>query len=240
MSTLPLNGAKLIVVEDDPEIRTLLADLLTGEGGTVNTAKDAAGLDLLLRKFEPELIILDLMLPGEDGLSICRRIRATSPVPILMLTARGEDIDKIIGLEMGADDYLAKPFNPRELIARIKAILRRASGEIANAREIILKTHGFLINTGARTVKTEEGDTVPLTGLEFDLFTCFLKNPMLVLSRDQLLDWTRGRTYDATDRTIDVQVSRLRKKLEAAGAPGDMIRTIRNSGYILAAKIERA
>lgn len=240
MSTLPLYGTKLFIVEDDPEIRGLLQDLLTGEGAVVHTAKDSYELNQLLRKETPDLIILDLMLPGEDGLSICRRLRTEHNMPILILSARGQDIDRIIGLEIGADDYMPKPFNPRELTARIKAILRRAKGEIITSKNGNLDVSIFQIDIGARYVATKDGQKVTLTSLEFELFLCFAKNAMIVLSRDQLLDWTRGRTSDPTDRTIDVQVSRLRKKLISFGAPDDLIQTIRNGGYMLATKVKKA
>lgn len=240
MSLLSLNGSKLIVVEDDKEIRTLLVDLLTKEGCYVRAAKDAVELDRLLRSEIPDLLVLDLMLPGEDGLSICRRLRVEHAFPILMLTARAEDIDRILGLEMGADDYLPKPFNPRELLARIKAILRRAAGEVTTQGRSRLRVANFEIEVAARAVRAEDNKKLPLTSAEFDLFLCFAKRPMRVLSRDQLLDWTRGRSADPTDRTIDVQVSRLRKRLEAAGGSSELIQTVRNGGYMLACEVEKA
>jgi two-component system, OmpR family, response regulator len=220
----------IYVVEDDPEIRTLLRDYLGRQGFRVDIADGGAALDRLIATFgEPQLIVLDLMLPGEDGLSICRRLRAGSRVPIIMLTARGEDIDRIVGLEIGADDYLAKPFNPRELVARIKAILRRAEPVAIASRRLAVGP--LVIDFDARTVAHAQRGPVDLTGAEFDLLECFVTRPGRVLSRDQLMDWTRGRRAEALDRTIDVQLSRLRKKIEDGGEP--LIKTIRNSGYIL-------
>src|SRR5262249_49187085 len=176
----------------------------------------------------------DIMLPGEDGLSICRRLRGVSRVPIIMLTARGEDIDRIVGLEMGADDYLPKPFNPRELAARIRAVLRRNEPFSQTGRS--LQAGELLIDLDARSVTHNVSGSIELTSAEFDLLECFLTRPGRVLSREQLMDWTRGRQADPLDRTIDVQVSRLRKKIDTGAEP--LIKTIRNSGYILAATVK--
>jgi two-component system OmpR family response regulator len=228
---------RIVVIEDDPEIRTLVRDYLQRNGFRVDAADGAAALDRLMSTYgEPDLIVLDVMLPGEDGLSICRRLRAASRVPILMLTARGEDIDRIIGLEIGADDYLAKPFNPRELVARIRAVLRR--GEPAPTTSSRLLVGGLTVDLYARAVRSADGTTLPLTAAEFDLLDCFVKHPGRALSRDFLMDWTRGRRSEATDRTIDVQVSRLRKKIERGEEP--MIKTLRNAGYMLAVPVEEA
>lgn len=224
---------RLIIVEDDPEIRSLARDYLQREGYRVDAAEDGAALDRLLAQYgEPDLVILDIMLPGEDGLSICRRLRAGSRLPIIMLTARGEDIDRIIGLEIGADDYLAKPFNPRELVARIRAVLRRAEPPepAANRRWSV---GPLVVDLDARAVTAANGALIELTSAEFDLLECFVTRPNRVLSRDQLMDWTRGRRAEALDRTIDVQLSRLRKKIDVAEAP--LIKTVRNAGYVLAA-----
>ncbi|MEM6460548.1 MAG: response regulator [Pseudomonadota bacterium] len=214
-----MSAKRIIVVEDDPEIRELLSDYLTKEGYDVSVADGGVALDRLMAcRGEPDALILDSMLPGEDGLSICRRLRAASHMPIIMSTARGEDIDRIIGLEIGADDYLPKPFNPRELTARLKAVLRRSDPPP-------LKTDTFTIGSleidrGARTVRHVRDGLIDLTGAEFDLLVCFLERPNRVLSRDQLMDWTRGRTAAPLDRTIDVQISRLRKKIMRAGGSG--------------------
>jgi two-component system OmpR family response regulator len=189
----------------------------------------------VLRRVEPDLVILDLMLPGEDGLSICRRLRARSRVPILILTAKDDDIDRIVGLELGADDYLGKPFNPRELLARIRAILRRAEqlpADLAPRRRRRFGT--FVVDLDTRSLEAD-GRRVSITAAEFDLLACFVEHPRRVLSRDQLLDWTRGRMADPFDRTIDVSVSRLRRKLVDASPEAEtLITTVRNGGYLFA------
>ena len=227
----------ILIIEDDPEIRSLVQDYLQKHGFRAEMGDGGAALDRHLSVFgEPDLIVLDIMLPGEDGLSICRRLRASSRVPILMLTARGEDIDRIVGLEIGADDYLPKPFNPRELTARIRAILRRNEPRpVAKKR---LKLRDFVVDLEARSVIDAEGSAVELTSAEFDLLECFLTRPGRVLSREQLMDWTRGRRSEPFDRTIDVQLSRLRKKIDQSEPP--LFKTMRNAGYILTARVEEA
>ncbi|MCJ2069413.1 response regulator [Methylobacterium sp. J-030] len=236
------DGTTIAIVEDDPEIRALLAGYLEGEGLRVVALDGGASLDRALAAGPaPDLIVLDWMLPGEDGLSICRRLRGAGGPPIVMLTAKDEDIDRVLGLEMGADDYVSKPFNPRVLLARIRAVLRRtgAAAPAAEAGPKTLSVADLAINLAARTVVTgEPAVEIPLTSAEYDLLHCFVTRPQRVLSRDQLLDWTRGRTADAFDRTIDVQVSRLRHRLDAAGsAAAGLIKTVRNAGYILAAPV---
>lgn len=226
---------KILVVEDDPEIRDLLDEFLTAEGYLVHTADSPPSADRLVERKWPDLIILDLMMPREDGLSFCRRIRAKSQVPIIMLTAKTEEIDRIVGLEFGADDYLGKPFNPRELLARIKAVLRRTNPHSAHAENGsgIKRFAGLVVDPEARSITTEEGTVVPLTTTEFDLLACFLERPRRVLSRDQLLDYTRGSTAETYDRTIDVAISRLRTKLAACLPPDvQVITTVRNAGYL--------
>jgi two-component system OmpR family response regulator len=225
----------VVVIEDDPEIRALLTDYLQKSGFRIDAGDGAAALDRLRSVYgDPDLIVLDLMLPGEDGLAICRRLRSHSRVPILMLTAKGEDIDRIVGLEIGADDYVPKPFNPRELLARIRAILRRNEPALVSARKLAVAQ--FLVDLDARTVTHNGAGAIDLTGAEFDLFECFITRPNRILSREQLMDWTRGRRGSPLDRTIDVQVSRLRKKLETVGVP--LIKTVRNAGYILSQPVE--
>jgi len=226
---------RILVIEDDAEIRGLVQDFLQREGFRVDVGDGGAALDRFRSVIgEPDLIVLDIMLPGEDGLSLCRRIRASSRVPILMLTARSEDIDRIVGLEMGADDYLGKPFNPRELSARIRAILRRLEPEPEVRRR--LSVGEIVVDLDARSATHRENGELALTSAEFDLLECFVTRPQRVLSREQLMDWTRGRRADPLDRTIDVQVSRLRKKVEAGG--GSLIKTVRNAGYMLCAPVE--
>ncbi|KAA0123976.1 response regulator [Methylobacterium sp. P1-11] len=236
-------GTTIAIVEDDAEIRTLLAGYLEGEGFRIVALDGAAGLDRLLGSgAQPDLVVLDWMLPGEDGLSICRRLRQSGGPPIVMLTAKAEDIDRVLGLEMGADDYVSKPFNPRVLLARIRAVLRRAHGTAvpgAGAAPERVSIADLVVDLAARTVTTgDPAAEIPLTSAEYDLLHCFVTRPQRVLSRDQLLDWTRGRTADAFDRTIDVQVSRLRHKLDASGSrTAALLKTVRNAGYILAAPV---
>jgi two-component system OmpR family response regulator len=234
-----MTGKSILFVEDDRDIRMLLADFLAREGFAVEVAEDGAAVDRVLARTRPDLVILDLMLPGEDGLSICRRLRARGAVPIIMLTAKNDDVDRIVGLELGADDYLGKPFNPRELLARIRAILRRVERTApAAAPQRRRSFAGFVVDLDARSVDTKDGMRVPLTSAEFDLLACFVERPRRVLTRDQLLDWTRGRSADPFDRTIDVTVSRLRKKLEVADpAAGEVVTTVRNGGYLFSAEV---
>jgi two-component system OmpR family response regulator len=231
-------GPQILVVDDDDEIRSLLQVVLTREGFRVQQAKDAPTARRMLGpQGSVDLIILDIMMPGEDGLSFCQRLRETLDVPILMVSARGLSIDRSIGLELGADDYLPKPFERRELVARVKAILRR--GRSSN-RENRLRIGGLLVDLGERAVRDAHDMPLPLTAGEFELLRCFVDRPGRVLSRDQLIEWTRGRGSDAFDRNIDVQMSRLRKKLVESGFPEDGFKTVRNAGYVLTAAVENA
>jgi len=229
----------LLVVEDDREIGALLSAFLGREGFRVEIAPSGAAMDAMLRTLQPDVVILDLMLPGEDGLSICRRLRARSRIPILILTAKDDDVDRIVGLELGADDYLGKPFNPRELLARIRAILSRME-PVAAAEAVPRRRHrfgDFLIDIDMRSLEIA-GRRIALTSAEFDLLVCFVEHPRRVLSRDQLLDWTRGRMADPFDRTIDVSVSRLRRKLtDASPSAEGLITTVRNGGYLFAGEL---
>ena len=234
--------ASLAIVEDDEEIAALLGDFLRREGYDVAITEGSAALDARLGKEPPlDLIILDLMLPGEDGLSICRRVAAAGGPPVIILTAKGEDIDRVLGLEIGADDYVTKPFNPRELLARIRAVLRRthATPEPVAASDCFRIADLTIDLGGRRVIVTAEDREIELTSAEFDLLQCFVTRPQRVLSRDQLLDWTRGREGDAFDRTIDVQLSRLRRRL-AGSEVADRLKTVRNAGYILAAPVQPA
>jgi two-component system OmpR family response regulator len=229
-------SAKILVVDDDDEIRTLLQVVLAREGFEVLQAKDAAKARRLLSAGNGvDLIILDVMMPGEDGLSFCQRLRETQGTPILMVSARSLSIDRAIGLETGADDYLPKPFERRELVARVNAILRR-TGPAARAQRV----GGLVVDRDRRSVYDGNEKTLPLTAGEFDLLGCFVDRPGRILSRDQLIDWTRGREADTFDRNIDVQMSRMRKKLVEAGFPEDGIKTVRNVGYILTLSVEIA
>jgi two-component system OmpR family response regulator len=239
----PATSARLVLlVEDDADIRALVAGFLSREGFEVETADGGVQMDRAIARRRPDIVVLDLMLPGEDGLSICRRLRARGDLPILMLTAKSDEIDRVVGLELGADDYLGKPFNPRELLARLRAILRRAGPRpLAEPERRRLTFLGFVADLDARTLEAMDGGRVPLTSAEFDLLACFLERPRRVLSREQLLDWTRGRNADPFDRTIDVTVSRLRRKLEQAdgGAQG-LITTVRNGGYLFTTPVRVA
>jgi two-component system, OmpR family, response regulator len=235
---MSMNNRTIMIVEDDCEIRALLTDFLTREGYATICAESGAAMDNALMRTSPDLVVLDIMLPGEDGLSICKRLRARSRTPILMLTAKGEEVDRIIGLELGADDYLPKPFNPRELLARIKAVLRRGNGPLEFQPSRRVAFGRLVADLDARSVFDDNRSVVELTSAEFDLLACFLERPKRVLSRDQLLDWTRGRTAEAYDRTIDVSVSRLRRKLAAADPSAVFsIKTVRNGGYLFSADV---
>lgn len=227
------------IIEDDDEIRRLVANLLLQEGFAVEVADSGVGLDALLSRARPDLVILDLMLPGEDGLSICRRLRQRGGLPIMMLTAKSDAIDRVVGLEMGADDYLAKPFNPRELLARVRAVLRRSRGMDGGESNRRYVFDGLIVDLDARTLETADGTPVVLTGAEFELLACFVLRPRRVLTREQLLDWTRGRDADSFDRAIDMTISRLRRKIEAAVPGLNPISTIRNTGYLFVAKLKQ-
>jgi two-component system, OmpR family, response regulator len=232
----------IAVVEDDPEIRALVAGLLTREGFEAAPCADGGELDRLMARRRVDLAILDLMMPGEDGLSICRRLRVRGDTPVLMVTAKNEDIDRVVGLEIGADDYLAKPFNPRELVARVRAILRRtrAVHRVADGPpRPVYRFAGWRLDAGSRALTGPSGAAVELTGGEFDLLISLVEHPQRVLSRDHLLDWTRGRSAAPYDRTIDVQLSRLRRKLGDDPASPILIRTVRGGGYLFAASVER-
>jgi len=226
------SDALIVLVEDDEDIRRLVRDLLAREGFAVEVAETAVAFDQILARNRPDLVILDLMLPGEDGLSICRRLRGRGGVPILMLTAKSDPVDRVVGLEMGADDYVTKPFDPRELLARVRALLRRARSHSESEPSRRYAFEGLVIDLDARRLETEAGKPIALTSAEFELLACFVVRPRRVLSRDQLLDWTRGRDADPFDRTIDMTISRLRKKVEAAAPDLKLITTVRNNGYL--------
>ncbi|HET6521029.1 MAG TPA: response regulator [Geminicoccaceae bacterium] len=228
----------ILIVDDDREIRDLLARFLGKHGYRVDVAADGRAMARALEAGRFDLIVLDLMLPGEDGLSLCRRLRATSSLPVIMLTAMGEETDRIVGLEMGADDYLPKPFNPRELLARIKAVLRRA-GTAGRADEVgrTLAFEGWRLDLARRELRAPDGVLVPLTGGEFDLLVAFAERPRRVLTRDQLLDLTRGRAAAPFERSIDVQLSRLRRKIEPDPRQPELIKTVRGGGYMFTAEV---
>ena len=230
----------ILVVDDHSEIRDLLKRFLEQHGMRVSCAGDGKEMKRLLDEREFDLLVLDLMMPGEDGLTLCRELRVKSRLPIIMLTAMGEETDRIIGLEMGADDYLAKPFNPRELLARIKAVMRRTQAEIQPVPETLtrdLRFDRWLLDINRRELVDEEGVGMSLSTAEFDLLKVFLERPQRVLSRDQLLDLARGREAVAFDRAIDTLVSRLRRKLERDPKNPELIKTIWGGGYLFAADV---
>jgi two-component system OmpR family response regulator len=230
----------ILVVDDDAEIRSLVAEYLTLHGYQASVARDGAEMRSALQADRPDLVVLDLLLPGEDGLSLCRDLRANSNIPVIMLTARREEIDRIIGIEMGADDYLGKPFNPRELLARIRGVLRRARGLPASMGDAKrLRFAGWTLDCTARHLIDAQGVIVPLSGAQYRLLAVFLNHPNHVLERDKLVDLTLGREATPFDRSIDVQVSRLRQLLRDSGREPRIVKTVRNSGYVLAAVVER-
>jgi len=232
----------ILVVDDDREIRDLLTGFLERHGLRATPARDAREARRLWPLHRFHLVVLDLMLPGEPGLDLARWLRAQGAVPIVMLTAMGEETDRIVGLELGADDYVPKPFNPRELLARIRAVLRRAGsgGEQAAQAAKSFRFAGFALDAAHRRLLNPEGAEVPLTGGEFDLLVILLERPGRVLTRDMLMDILHNRQPGPFDRAIDVAVSRLRRKLEDDGRNPQVIKTVRGGGYVLATPVERA
>jgi two-component system OmpR family response regulator len=238
------DGQRLLVVDDDREIRDLLSALLTRRGYKVVTARDEHEMRQILESSRVNLIILDLMLPGKDGLTICRELRATKAIPIIILTSRGEPMDRIVGLEMGADDYLPKPFEVRELEARVKAVLRRSKASFSPADPdgsfgARFTFTGWTLDARQRQLFSPQNVLVDLTSGELDLLLVFAERPQRVLSRDQLMDLARGREATVFDRSIDVQVSRLRGKIESDPKAPEMIKTVRSSGYIFTPSVQR-
>lgn len=234
---------RILIVDDDEDIRTLLEEYLHKNGFEAQSVSDGKGMWDALAAKPFSLVVLDLMLPGEDGLSLCRQLRSRSQLPVLMLTARGEAIDRIVGLEMGADDYLPKPFDPRELQARIRSILRRAKAlpaETGIEPPENYRFAGWKLDTRERNLYAPDGVVVPLSGAEYRLLLLFLQNSNVVLSRDQLSNFTFGRDADPMDRTIDMQVSRLRERLRDHAREAEIIKTVRGKGYVLAARVEGA
>lgn len=231
---------QILIVDDDPGIRSLLSDYLQANGYRTSTAADGRAMKQALSTARIDLIVLDLMLPGEDGLVLCRNLRVSSDVPVIMLTARGDEMDRILGLEMGADDYLPKPFNPRELLARIKVVLKRTRIMLTpdKSRHELIRFAGWTLDPVARHLESEKG-VVPLSGAEYRLLEVLLAHPNRILSRDQLLDLTQGRDADPFDRSIDVLISRLRKRLGDDPKSPAIIKTVRGEGYVLSARVER-
>ncbi|MDP1900652.1 MAG: response regulator [Rubrivivax sp.] len=227
---------RVLVVDDDPALRELLTDYLGASGFIVDAAADGVQMRQRLADATPDLVVLDIMLPGEDGLSLARQLRRDSDIPILMLSARGEEIDRVVGLEVGADDYLAKPFSPRELLARVRALLRRANTATRPSQGAALAAQRFefgpfTLDDAVRRL-LRDGAEVPTTGAEFDLLSVFVKHPNRVLSRDDLINRLKGYERDAFDRSIDVRVTRIRRKIETDPAHPQYIRTVRGEGYL--------
>lgn len=231
-------GALVYLVEDDPEIRRLVCDLLARENFRCEAAADGAAFWSLFERRTPDLVILDIMMPGEDGLSICRRLQGRGNVPVLIASARGEALDRVVGLEVGADDYLGKPFEPRELIARVRALLRRRDRTRPGEAPRVLGFADWRLDLATRALTDPADNPLELTAGEFDLLAAFLARPRTILSRDDLMDMLKGRTADAFDRSIDIQVSRLRRKLGDDPREPRLIRTVRNAGYLFTSEVK--
>jgi len=235
------DNAHILVVDDHREIRDLVRQLLERDGFRVSTAADGQEMQLILRERKIDLIVLDLMLPKVDGLVLCRNLRAaSSDVPIIMLTAKGEEIDRVLGLEMGADDYVAKPFSGRELIARIKAVLRRTRSLPPAPEGSLPPTFRFdrwVLHPSRRELEADDGLVVPLSSGDYNLLLTFVRHPNRVLSRDQLLDLAKGRSAAPLDRSIDLQVSRLRKKIETDPSNPELIKTVWGDGYLFTPEV---
>ena len=231
----------ILIVDDDPEIRQLLVDYLVRNGFDAVPARSGREMAQALERHAIDLVVLDLMLPDTDGLVLCRDLRARSDTPVLMLTARGEEADRIVGIEMGADDYLVKPFSPRELLARIKGILRRTRALPPNLKpdaQRCLAFAGWKLDTATRVLTGSDGVATPLSGAEYRLLRILLDHPNRVLNRDQLVELIHGREAEPYDRAIDVQISRLRQRLQDDGREARLIKTVRGEGYLLAAAVE--
>jgi len=233
---------RALIVDDDQEICTLLCTYLADFGIEARGVHDGAAMRRALAEQTPDVIILDLMLPGEDGLALCRHLRATGNIPVIMLTARGEPADRVVGLELGADDYVVKPFDPRELVARIHTVLRRARGDRtapAGGESERISFEGWTLDVNTRELTTPRKMVVPLSNAEFRLLWTFIERPRRVLNRDQLMDAARGQTSNAYDRSIDLLVSRLRQKLDDDPRDPKLLKTIRGEGYLFDARITR-
>lgn len=227
---------RILLVEDDQEIAGLLADRLREHCYEVATVSSGAAMDRQLQRQPADVIVLDVMLPGEDGFSICRRLRTRTQIPILMLTARSEEVDRVVGLEIGADDYVSKPFSTRELIARIKALLRRARHEPDGWQSAsVFSFTGWRLEAGARQLFDPHGVRVSLTSMEFDLLLALCRNPGRVLSRDELLECTHNGLAGPVARSVDVHISRIRQKIETGAAP--LIKTVRLGGYVFTPQV---
>jgi two-component system OmpR family response regulator len=235
----------ILVVDDHRDIREPLAKYLEKNGLRVSVAEGGEAMRRILKTAAIDLVVLDIMMPGEDGLSLCRHLREATALPVILLTAMAEDTDRIVGLEVGADDYVTKPFNPRELLARIKAVLRRTNATPPGERDAAPPTRRlafdrWIFDTDRRELIDEKGVSVPLSTAEFRLLTAFVKRPGIVLSREQLLDLTSGRAAEVFDRAVDNAVSRLRRKIEADPKAPALIKTVWGGGYTFAASVTEA
>ena len=232
----------VLLVEDDAEISRMLVEVLAENGFTALSVASAAEMEASMAATPVDLVVLDIMLPGEDGLSICRRLRAASTSPIIMLTARGADVDRIVGLEIGADDYVTKPFNSRELVARIRALLRRAQGGHDGSRPRLrrLVFYGWRLDLATRQLRNPDDVQVATTTVEFDLLAALCQNPGRVMSRDQLVEMTHGRLAGPLERSIDVHISRIRQKIEPDPREPTFIKTVRLGGYLFTPPVSEA
>jgi DNA-binding response OmpR family regulator len=235
-----MTSQTIILVEDDPALRTLTTRVLQENGFTVRPAATGAEMWVALDIGPVDLVILDIMLPGTSGIDLCRMLRARSTVPVIFISARGSETDRVVGLELGADDYLTKPFGPRELVARVRAVLRREGGrdDAAHRSKGIFRFDGWTINLPRRELLSPEGSVVDLTGAEFDLLVALCEHGGRVIARERLIELSRTRLGDSSDRSVDVLISRLRRKLSTAGSAAP-IATVRGIGYMLKAPVER-
>jgi len=236
---MPLSK-QILVVDDDQSIRELLSEYLSKVGFNVISAEDGIAMTDCLTKNQPDLIILDVMLPGEDGFVLCQRIRKTSTVPIIMLTANSDEMDRVLGLEIGADDYIAKPFSPRELLARIKALLRRSTflQEDCSVKPRFIKFADWTLDTLQHRLTHQTGQLFSLTGADYQLLTLLIENPNTPITRDQICQKLHGRKAFANERAIDVHLSRLRQHLNDDAKHPKIIKTVRGAGYVFIAEIE--
>ncbi|WP_426234220.1 response regulator [Pseudomonas sp. TWP3-2] len=235
--------SRLLIVDDDVEILSLLKKFFVQHAYEVEVAAHGEAMWAAIAQARPDTIILDLMLPGEGGLSLCQKVRAQMGIPIIMLTAMAELSDRIVGLELGADDYLTKPFAPQELLARVRALQRRAADQAPRSTQSsrpIIAFAGWHLDITCRELRSPEHVMIPVSAGEFDLLLVFLEHPQRILTREQLIDLTHGQGHEAFDRSIDVQVSRLRRKIEPDSKRPDLIRTVRNGGYMFTAKVSRS
>jgi two-component system OmpR family response regulator len=234
-----MNTPHILIVEDDRDIGQLVAKYLKSNEMRVSLAENGRAMDRILGDTRISLIVLDRMLPGEDGLSICRRLRAASDIPIIILTAQADEIERIVGLEMGADDYLGKPFNPRELLARIRAVLRRRDDARAGPAggKHLYRFAGWSLDGAMRRLFDPSGARVELTGAEFEMLLVFCERPGRALSRDQIIELTQGREASPSERSVDILISRLRRKLERDPRDPELLQTIRSSGYLFSPEV---